>query len=182
MATPIKVLVPDIGGFEDVDVIDVLVKDGQQIEKETPLGHPGNGKGGHGCAGARRGQDCAGQAQDRRQGIGRVLDPDARAGGFRRSAAHPGEARAHAAGCHACAGCYARAGCSACVGCSAGISCRAARCCAGCGACAGPRGFDRRGGVFESARQSVGAEIRARAGRGFGQNQGNRRQGPHHSG
>ncbi len=37
MATPIKVLVPDIGGFANVDVIDVLVKDGQQIEKETPL-------------------------------------------------------------------------------------------------------------------------------------------------
>jgi pyruvate dehydrogenase E2 component (dihydrolipoamide acetyltransferase) len=37
MATPIQVLVPDIGGFADVDVIDVLVKDGQQIEKETPL-------------------------------------------------------------------------------------------------------------------------------------------------
>jgi pyruvate dehydrogenase E2 component (dihydrolipoamide acetyltransferase) len=37
MATPIKVLVPDIGGFADVNVIDVLVKDGQQIEKETPL-------------------------------------------------------------------------------------------------------------------------------------------------
>jgi pyruvate dehydrogenase E2 component (dihydrolipoamide acetyltransferase) len=31
------VLVPDIGGFKDVDVIEVLVKDGQQIEKETPL-------------------------------------------------------------------------------------------------------------------------------------------------
>jgi pyruvate dehydrogenase E2 component (dihydrolipoamide acetyltransferase) len=29
--------VPDIGGFKDVSVIDVLVKDGQQIEKETPL-------------------------------------------------------------------------------------------------------------------------------------------------
>jgi pyruvate dehydrogenase E2 component (dihydrolipoamide acetyltransferase) len=37
MATPIEVLVPDIGGFKDVSVIDVLVKDGQQIEKETPL-------------------------------------------------------------------------------------------------------------------------------------------------
>ena len=37
MATPIQVLVPDIGGFKDVDVIDVLVKDGQQIDKETPL-------------------------------------------------------------------------------------------------------------------------------------------------
>ncbi len=36
VATPIQVLVPDIGGFKDVDVIDVLVKDGQQIEKETP--------------------------------------------------------------------------------------------------------------------------------------------------
>jgi pyruvate dehydrogenase E2 component (dihydrolipoamide acetyltransferase) len=31
------VLVPDIGGFKDVSVIDVLVKDGQQIEKEAPL-------------------------------------------------------------------------------------------------------------------------------------------------
>jgi pyruvate dehydrogenase E2 component (dihydrolipoamide acetyltransferase) len=33
----IEVKVPDIGGFKDVSVIDVLVKDGQQIEKETPL-------------------------------------------------------------------------------------------------------------------------------------------------
>jgi pyruvate dehydrogenase E2 component (dihydrolipoamide acetyltransferase) len=32
-----EVLVPDIGGFKDVSVIDVLVKDGQQIEKEAPL-------------------------------------------------------------------------------------------------------------------------------------------------
>jgi len=37
VATPIQVLVPDIGGFKDVSVIDVLVKDGQQIDKETPL-------------------------------------------------------------------------------------------------------------------------------------------------
>ena len=37
MTTPIEVLVPDIGGFKDVDVIDVLVKDGQEIEKEAPL-------------------------------------------------------------------------------------------------------------------------------------------------
>src|SRR6202451_3560994 len=37
MASPIQVLVPDIGGFKDVNVIDVLVKDGQQIDKETPL-------------------------------------------------------------------------------------------------------------------------------------------------
>jgi pyruvate dehydrogenase E2 component (dihydrolipoamide acetyltransferase) len=34
---PVEILVPDIGGFKDVNVIDVLVKDGQQIEKETPL-------------------------------------------------------------------------------------------------------------------------------------------------
>ena len=37
MTTPIEVLVPDIGGFKDVNVIDVLVKDGQEIEKEAPL-------------------------------------------------------------------------------------------------------------------------------------------------
>ena len=37
MATPLQVLVPDIGGFKDVSVIEVLVKDGQQIDKETPL-------------------------------------------------------------------------------------------------------------------------------------------------
>ena len=37
MASPIEILVPDIGGFKDVNVIDVLVKDGQQVEKETPL-------------------------------------------------------------------------------------------------------------------------------------------------
>ena len=37
MPTPIEVLVPDIGGFKDVNVIDVMVKDGQQIDKEAPL-------------------------------------------------------------------------------------------------------------------------------------------------
>ena len=37
MTNPIEVLVPDIGGFKDVNVIDVLVKDGQEIEKEAPL-------------------------------------------------------------------------------------------------------------------------------------------------
>jgi pyruvate dehydrogenase E2 component (dihydrolipoamide acetyltransferase) len=37
VANPTEVLVPDIGGFKDVSVIDVLVKDGQQVEKETPL-------------------------------------------------------------------------------------------------------------------------------------------------
>jgi pyruvate dehydrogenase E2 component (dihydrolipoamide acetyltransferase) len=37
MASSIEVTVPDIGGFKDVSVIDVLVKEGQQIEKETPL-------------------------------------------------------------------------------------------------------------------------------------------------
>jgi pyruvate dehydrogenase E2 component (dihydrolipoamide acetyltransferase) len=33
----IEVLVPDIGGFKDVSVIEVLVSDGQQVDKETPL-------------------------------------------------------------------------------------------------------------------------------------------------
>jgi pyruvate dehydrogenase E2 component (dihydrolipoamide acetyltransferase) len=37
VANSIEVLVPDIGGFKDVSVIDVLVKDGQQVDKETPL-------------------------------------------------------------------------------------------------------------------------------------------------
>ncbi|HTV97917.1 MAG TPA: 2-oxo acid dehydrogenase subunit E2 [Steroidobacteraceae bacterium] len=37
MANPVQVLVPDIGGFKDVSVIDVLVKAGQQIDKETPM-------------------------------------------------------------------------------------------------------------------------------------------------
>jgi pyruvate dehydrogenase E2 component (dihydrolipoamide acetyltransferase) len=37
VANPIEVLVPDIGGFKDVNVIEVLVKDGQQVDKETPL-------------------------------------------------------------------------------------------------------------------------------------------------
>lgn len=37
MTNPIEVLVPDIGGFKDVSVIDVLVKVGQRIDKETPL-------------------------------------------------------------------------------------------------------------------------------------------------
>jgi len=37
VASSIEVLVPDIGGFADVNVIEVLVEDGQVIEKETPL-------------------------------------------------------------------------------------------------------------------------------------------------
>src|SRR6202021_531422 len=37
MASSIEVRVPDIGGFKDVNVIEILVKDGQQIEKEPPL-------------------------------------------------------------------------------------------------------------------------------------------------
>jgi len=37
VTNPIEVLVPDIGGFKDVNVIEVLVKDGQTIDKETPL-------------------------------------------------------------------------------------------------------------------------------------------------
>jgi pyruvate dehydrogenase E2 component (dihydrolipoamide acetyltransferase) len=37
VSSPIEVLVPDIGGFADVSVIDVLVEAGQQIDKETPL-------------------------------------------------------------------------------------------------------------------------------------------------
>ncbi|MGA2397425.1 MAG: dihydrolipoyllysine-residue acetyltransferase [Steroidobacteraceae bacterium] len=37
MASTTQVLVPDIGGFKDVEVIDVLVKAGQQIDKETPM-------------------------------------------------------------------------------------------------------------------------------------------------
>ena len=37
MANSLKVTVPDIGGFKDVSVIDVLVKDGQRIDKETPM-------------------------------------------------------------------------------------------------------------------------------------------------
>jgi len=37
MASTTQVLVPDIGGFKDVEVIDVLVKAGEQIDKETPM-------------------------------------------------------------------------------------------------------------------------------------------------
>ena len=32
-----KVIVPDIGDFKDVEVIDVLVKPGDQVAVETPL-------------------------------------------------------------------------------------------------------------------------------------------------
>ncbi len=37
MASTTPVAVPDIGGFKDVEVIDVLVKAGQEIDKETPM-------------------------------------------------------------------------------------------------------------------------------------------------
>jgi pyruvate dehydrogenase E2 component (dihydrolipoamide acetyltransferase) len=37
VANSLKIVVPDIGGFKDVSVIEVLVQDGQQIEKETAM-------------------------------------------------------------------------------------------------------------------------------------------------
>lgn len=37
MSATTEVLVPDIGGFKDVSVIEVLVQEGQRIEKDTPL-------------------------------------------------------------------------------------------------------------------------------------------------
>ncbi len=37
MAQQIEVRVPDIGGFKDVNVIDVLVQDGQSVAQEAPL-------------------------------------------------------------------------------------------------------------------------------------------------
>ncbi len=37
MAQSIEVQVPDIGGFADVSVIDVLVSSGQSVDKDTPL-------------------------------------------------------------------------------------------------------------------------------------------------
>ena len=32
-----KLLVPDIGDFENVEVIEILVKEGQEIEKNDPV-------------------------------------------------------------------------------------------------------------------------------------------------
>ena len=37
MATTVEIKVPDIGDFKDVEIIDVLVKVGDAVEKETPL-------------------------------------------------------------------------------------------------------------------------------------------------
>jgi len=37
MTTPLEITVPDIGGFTDVSVIDILVEAGQKIEVDTPL-------------------------------------------------------------------------------------------------------------------------------------------------
>jgi pyruvate dehydrogenase E2 component (dihydrolipoamide acetyltransferase) len=37
VAQQIEVRVPDIGGFKDVNVIDVLVQDGQTVDREAPL-------------------------------------------------------------------------------------------------------------------------------------------------
>jgi pyruvate dehydrogenase E2 component (dihydrolipoyllysine-residue acetyltransferase) len=37
MATLSEIRVPDLGGFSDVSVIDVLVKEGEQVEVDTPL-------------------------------------------------------------------------------------------------------------------------------------------------
>jgi pyruvate dehydrogenase E2 component (dihydrolipoamide acetyltransferase) len=37
MAAPVEIKVPDIGNFSDVPVVDVLVKEGDTVEVETPL-------------------------------------------------------------------------------------------------------------------------------------------------
>ena len=37
MSTSEQILLPDIGDFDSVDVIEVLVEPGDVIEKETPL-------------------------------------------------------------------------------------------------------------------------------------------------
>ena len=37
MTQPIEIKVPDIGDFQDVSVIEVLVKPGDTVEKETSL-------------------------------------------------------------------------------------------------------------------------------------------------
>ena len=37
MATLSEIRVPDLGGFSDVSVIDVLVKEGEQVDIDTPL-------------------------------------------------------------------------------------------------------------------------------------------------
>ena len=78
MASSIEVLVPDIGGFTDVSVIDVMVKDGQLIEKETPLITLETEKAAMDVPAPEAGLHQAGQAQARRQSVPRLVDSAAR--------------------------------------------------------------------------------------------------------
>ena len=50
----VELLVPDIGNFSDVAVVDVLVKPGDVVELETPAGHARDRQGLDGRAGERR--------------------------------------------------------------------------------------------------------------------------------
>jgi len=79
----IEVTVPDIGGFKDVSVIDVLVKDGQQIEKETPLVTIETEKAAMDVPSPVCRQDRAGETEDGRQSVRGLLDLIDRAGGSR---------------------------------------------------------------------------------------------------
>ena len=62
MANTIEIKVPDIGGHDDVPVIEVLVKVGDTIEKEEP-DHAGVGQGDHGGSLQRRRRGQGAEAQ-----------------------------------------------------------------------------------------------------------------------
>jgi dihydrolipoamide dehydrogenase len=167
VATPIEVLVPDIGGFKDVSVIDVLVKDGQQIEKETPLITIETEKAAMDVpapAAGRIAQVKLKQGDKVSEGsVILLIEPTVAA----------------AAAQAALAGNRAGPGLGG-IGIGAGGD-RAGR--SRSGACRGARRCcHRRTGILARLCQSFGAQICARAGRRFGPHQGHRRQGPHHAG
>ena len=178
MASPIEVRVPDIGGFKDVSVIDVLVKDGQQIDKETPLVTIETEKAAMDVPAPAAGKIAQVKLKTGDKvsegSVILLLEPAAADAAPAEKAAAPAAAPSGAKAAPPAEDPRAAAATPS-ASPAAGAEGRGAQC--------GPgRGPGRRASILESSCQPFGAQVRARTGRGFGQGRRDRRQGPHHAG
>ncbi len=89
----VEVVVPDLGDFADVEVIEVLVKPGDSRRRGAGAHHARDRQGHDGHSVAGRGQDHGAQGQDRRPRVGRQRDRDARDAADSGAAAQPPSTR-----------------------------------------------------------------------------------------
>ena len=72
MTSTVEVKVPDIGGYDDVPVIEVLVAVGDTVDERPGPGHAGIGQGDDGSAVERRRRRQGIEGQGRRQGVAKA--------------------------------------------------------------------------------------------------------------